>query len=193
MTSQKGSARVIIIIALIVLLIGALGYIFWKNNINKDEAVKSPGGSSASEPSKSAAKLPDMIIYDPTVNVMKKDDVSGLKDAPDDFKQFIVSLLGKDGENTNAEAESNCFSIITVHKIYKQKYATGGVTAGGDCAGGAAVLWGIVDGSWKDIAGTQNIGFPCEDLERYKVPSEIAGSSCYDPKSPGGSRNYTQA
>lgn len=35
-SSQKGSAHVIIIVGLIILLIGALGFIFWQNFLNHD-------------------------------------------------------------------------------------------------------------------------------------------------------------
>ena len=37
MTSQKGSAHLLIIIGLVVLLLGSLGFIFWQNFVQTDD------------------------------------------------------------------------------------------------------------------------------------------------------------
>ena len=137
-------------------------------------------------------KLPDMITYEPAIEIVKTDDVAALKNAPESFKEFFVAAIKKDAAAINTESQDNCYTMYSVNKIYKQKYASGGIGAGGDCVGGAAVLWGVVDGNWKEISGTQNTGFACEALRKHQVPSEIAGTICIDPYSEEVEQSYSQ-
>ena len=192
MNKQKGSAHVIIIVGLVVLIISLLGLSFWQNYKIKNNETDTSKIDTAAGSDKSSDTNLDMITYDPAVEITDEADISALKNAPESFKKFIIASIGKDNNSAEAAQSNDCFSIYTVEKIYKQKYAAGGVGAGGECEGGAAVLWGMVDGEWKDISGTQNVSYPCVELEQYKVPSAIAGTTCYDPNSPNFSRSYNQ-
>lgn len=48
-SKQSGSAHVIIIVILVIALLGALGFVFWKNYMNKDDAKKVETGTSVKE------------------------------------------------------------------------------------------------------------------------------------------------
>ena len=64
---------------------------------------------------------------------------------------------------------------MTVETLRTDGFASGGVN---DC-GGYAALWAVVDGDWKEIQSTQET-WGCAALERYEVPSGVAGETCYD-------------
>lgn len=64
---------------------------------------------------------------------------------------------------------------VAVQMLRTDGYAVGGVN---DC-GGCAALWATVDGRWKEIAGTQD-SWDCAILRRYRVPSDLSGTTCYD-------------
>lgn len=75
---------------------------------------------------------------------------------------------------------------MTVQTLRTDGYAVGGVN---DC-GGYAAMWAVVDGQWTEIQGTQD-SWECRTLERYQVPSDVAGTSCYDYKT-GKAHEYSQ-
>ncbi len=50
--SQKGSTHVVIIAALILIIIGVLGFVFWQNFIHKEPIAKEPGVSKTDNPTK---------------------------------------------------------------------------------------------------------------------------------------------
>ena len=187
-SSQKGDAHVVIIISLVVALVAIIGFVFWQNFMQKKDTISNKSSTSAS------STLPDMIVYDPAVEVANATDTSKLINSPSSLKTFIIDNINK--YNTPNKAKSPvCVRIITINKVYKQQYAIGGVgTSGGnDCVGSAGILWELSGNSWIQIASTQNVGFECTELEVYKVPSAIAGTTCFDSATSNGSRVYNQS
>ena len=74
-----------------------------------------------------------------------------------------------------------------VDRVYGD-YATGS-------APGHYAIWGPKDGSGavEEVAGTQNLGMKCSQLEAAKVPSELVDSECYafDGSNNTGPQPYT--
>lgn len=88
------------------------------------------------------------------------------------FKRYIGGLADALAADPTCAAAD--YSGITVEVMRTDGYAAGGV----NCAGGYAALWAVVDGSWKQIAGTQD-AWDCRVLRKRDVPSDVAGDSCY--------------
>ncbi len=190
--SQSGNAHIVIIVILVIALVSTLGFVFWQNFMqDKDDSAK-----TSKQTSQNATILPDMIEYPTTVLVKSDAETAQLTNAPASFKDFVVQTIKADNIAISAE-NSKCVRVIGVDKIYKQSYTLGSVGATGlsgnedGCLGGAVILWGIVSGSWIQIGMTQDIGFLCEELEKYKVPSAIAGTTCFDGSENG--RAYSQS
>jgi hypothetical protein len=150
-----------------------------------DDAAETPAATSSSPSPSEEARL---IAYaggeSPGVEVRKPADVDKLEGAPDAFKTFVGDAVRR------LVADSTCSDAyvgITVEFLRTDGYAVGGVN---DC-GGYAALWAVVDGEWKEIAGTQE-AWECKVLERYQVPSDIVGDTCYDYDAQK-ERHYEQA
>ena len=146
-----------------------------------DEAPSSPATSSPpaspSEPTSSeAAPEPELIPYaggeSRGFEVKGRDDADKMTGAPAPFKRFIGGVAQEIAD------ESSCtdgYVGVTVEMLRTDGYASGGVN---DC-GGYRALWAVVDGQWKEIAGSQEM-WDCAVLRRYAVPSDVAGDACYD-------------
>jgi hypothetical protein len=75
-------------------------------------------------------------------------------------------------------ARADCSSSdvgVTVQTLRTDGYAAGSVN---EC-GGYRALWAVVDGRWRQIEGTQE-AWDCRGLRQFRVPSDVAGTSCYD-------------
>lgn len=122
------------------------------------------------------APEPRLIVYaggeSPGVEVRAGADAENLRGAPDAFKAFIGRTAQ---EVADASSCSDGYVGVTVATLRTDGYAVGGVN---DC-GGYAALWATVDGEWQEIAGTQE-AWDCTVLERYAVPSDVVGTTCYD-------------
>jgi hypothetical protein len=147
-----------------------------------DRAADSPTGTPTpsseppSSPSGSPTEEAQLIAYaggeSAGVEVRKPADVEKLDGAPDSFKAFIGDIVRR------LLADSTCsdgYVGVNVQILRTDGYAVGGVN---DC-GGYAALWAVVDGQWKEIAGTQE-AWECKVLEQYEVPSDVVGTTCYD-------------
>jgi hypothetical protein len=143
---------------------------------NEDADLASrDAGPSPIGPSESAPE-PRLIAYagadSPGVEVQATVDAANLRGAPKAFKRFI----GRTAQQVaDASSCSDGYVGVTVATLRTDGYAVGGVN---DC-GGYAALWATVDGRWKEIAGTQE-AWDCAVLERYAVPSDVVGTTCYD-------------
>lgn len=187
----------ILTITFAMALLGALGFIVWQNFIYHEPAVEkistgttaSSGAKIKTDPSVKGPALPDMIDYGSGIKIATQSDLTKLTNAPATLSSYLYGVI----EQANATGETDgCTTVITVKKVYKQLYATGGVgVTGNGCGGGYAALWGDTESSWKKLAGSQNDGFGCNDLTKYKVPAAIAGATCIDGTHPEG-RSYTQ-
>ena len=149
----------------------------------------SPSSPSQSGPATSSeSPEPRLIGYaggeSPGVEVHDRADVRKLDGAPAAFKQFIARTAER------LVKKSSCDDAavgVTVETLRTDGYAVGGVS---DC-GGYAAMWAVVDGRWKEIQGTQD-SWECRILKRYRVPSDVAGTSCYNYKT-GKAHHYSQA
>jgi hypothetical protein len=135
-----------------------------------------PGASETPTPKSGTAPEPRLIAYaggeSPGVEVHARVDAKNLRGAPEAFKRFI----GRTAQQVvDASSCSDGYVGVTVATLRTDGYAVGGVN---DC-GGYAALWATVDGRWKEIAGTQE-AWDCAVLERYSVPSDVVGATCYD-------------
>lgn len=192
-SKNQGSALIVLIIILSVAILGVLGYVVWNNffapkNINTEQVT----GQKSNESGEEVSTIPDLITYDPAIVIKGSSDTAQLTNAPESFKSYVVSDINEANKEIKAQS-SDCYRVITVKTIYLQRFVNGGVSTQGSCAGGAAALWALRDGMWILVDVTQSIGFECEKLEAYKVPSKIAGDTCFsmDPAYPDG-KPYSQ-
>lgn len=119
---------------------------------------------------------PRLIVYaggeSPGVEVQKRADAKNLRGAPKAFKRFIGNKAQRLADHSTC---GDGYVGVTVERVRTDGFGVGGVN---DC-GGYVALWAVVDGRWKEIAGTQDI-WNCGVLKRHVVPSSIAGDRCYD-------------
>ncbi|GAB3768567.1 hypothetical protein FB382_002692 [Nocardioides ginsengisegetis] len=138
------------------------------------DAPTSPAPTSASPTQQEEA--PRLISYaggeSPGVEVKQRSDAAHLTGAPADFKQFIGDLAQ---QNADASSCADGYVGVTVQTLRTDGFAIGGVN---DC-GGYLALWAVVDGHWKEVAGTQEL-WDCKILARYQAPSDVVGDACYD-------------
>ena len=149
------------------------------------EAVD-PEPTETPEPTESAAAR--LLAYaggeSPGAEIRSQADADKLEGAPAAFKQFIGRTAERLADGSTCE---DGYVGVTVEFLRTDGYAVGGVN---EC-GGYRALWAVVDGSWKEVAGSQEM-WDCAVLQRYTVPSEIAGSRCYDYDAQK-ERDYEQA
>lgn len=144
------------------------------------EPVNPPAMSSAPAPSatatSSSANSTDGVVrFDRGDNdelfIEKPADVEKLTGTSPEFKAFIADQVA----NLTPPAGANDCQVGVGVAIYDPAgFARGGVNA----CGGYAALWGIQDGKWKELIGTQDL-WACADLRKFKVPSTIA-DTCYE-------------
>ena len=150
--------------------------------------ASTPTKSSPDPTQDPASAPPQLISYDGDgshpAEVRTTADANNLASAPDSFKKFI----GRTAERLTggATCEGGYFGV-TVRTLRTDGYAVGSVN---EC-GGYAALWAIVDGDWKEIEGTQDL-WDCAVLAQHRVPSDIAGDTCYD-RNAQAQHSYQQA
>jgi hypothetical protein len=135
---------------------------------------------SGATPSSSPSAAAELIRYDQEepagVSIAKAAEVSKLKGAPDDFKQFIAGLI--DGLKT--PPDEDCQFTVGVEKIDTSGFASGNQHS----CGGAVYIWAKRDGVWQEIWGGQELP-DCDTMEKYSVPTTIVGDKCLDAKKHG--------
>jgi hypothetical protein len=163
-------APLLVAAAVIVLTVGVtLG------TPQRSEPPRAP--APAPSPTRAPASAdPKLISYDgdgsDQAEVRTTADANNLAGAPDSFKKFI----GRTAERlTNGATCEKGYVGVTVKSLRTDGYAVGTVN---DC-GGYVAMWAIVDGDWKEIDATQDL-WDCATLAEYRVPSDIAGDTCYD-------------
>jgi hypothetical protein len=134
-----------------------------------------PGALATADAAPAHAK-PRLIVYaggeSPGVEVQSRADAKQLSGAPRSFKRFIGRKAQRLSDRSTC---SHAYVGVTVERVRTDGFAVGGVN---DC-GGYAALWAVVHGHWKQIQGTQEI-WSCAVLKRHRVPSSVAGNTCYD-------------
>ncbi|HET8717109.1 MAG TPA: hypothetical protein VFM50_05105 [Nocardioidaceae bacterium] len=154
-----------------------------------DPEENDPGDPQPADPRSSPDRSPGRLLAyaggeSPGIEVRTPADVRNLRGAPADFRRFIARTVRA------LKAESTCDPAavgIFVQTVRTDGYAVGAVD---DC-GGYQVLWTVVDGRWQQVAGTQD-GWRCALLRRYRVPSDVSGTKCYDAEQ-GTTRDYQQS
>jgi hypothetical protein len=150
------------------------------------EPSETPEPTESMEPTESAA--PRLLAYaggeSPGAEIHNQADADKLDGAPEGFKRFIGRTAERLADGSTCE---DGYVGVTVEFLRTDGYAVGGVN---EC-GGYRALWAVVDGRWKEIAASQEM-WDCAVLERYRVPSEIAGEHCYDYDAQK-ERDYQQA
>ncbi len=133
--------------------------------------IGSFGGAASAAP---VAK-PRLIVYaggeSPGVQVQSWADRKELRGAPRSFKRFIGHKAQRLAHHSSC---THAYVGVTVERLRTDGYAVGGIN---EC-GGYAAMWAEVHGHWKEIQGTQDT-WSCGVLKRHRVPSSIAGTSCY--------------
>lgn len=135
-----------------------------------------------------ASTPPQLISYaggeSAGVEVLTTADANNLAGAPDSFKKFI----GRTAERLTSGASCEGGYVgVTVKTLRTDGYAVGAVN---EC-GGYVALWAIVAGDWKEIDATQDL-WDCAALAQHRVPSDIAGDTCYD-RDAQAQHSYQQA
>lgn len=132
--------------------------------------------TTAPTPASPTAQKALLINYaggeSPGVVVHDRAGAKDLRGAPASFKQFIGTTAQKIADTSKCDAGA---VGVTVQTLRTDGFAVGGVN---DC-GGYAAMWAEVDGHWQEIQGTQD-SWECAVLEKYAVPSDVAGTTCYD-------------
>ncbi len=140
----------------------------------RSEPPRAPAPSPTQAP---ASAEPKLISYDgdgsDRAEVRTTADANNLAGAPDSFKKFI----GRTAERlTRGATCGKGYVGVTVQSLRTDGYAVGAVN---ECGGGHVAMWAIVAGDWKEIDATQDL-WDCAVLAKYRVPSDIAGDTCYD-------------
>ncbi|KQT92225.1 hypothetical protein ASG49_09805 [Marmoricola sp. Leaf446] len=153
----------------------------------RDEQPRATAPSATQEPDlPTTSRAPDdvtppaeprLISYDGDgsgrAQVRTRADANNLAGAPDSFKEFI----GGTAERLSRGAACDQGLVgVAVQSLRTDGYAVGAVN---DCDGGYVAMWAMVDGGWTEIQATQDL-WSCAVLAQYRVPSDIAGDTCYD-------------
>lgn len=155
--------------ALVVLAIVAGGAAGWGVSRASHHSTRA-GGASAGE-------QVHVVSYVTRANpngltIDRASRVGELTGASTAFKQFLASKAGR-------VLKPRLCPSPTTFNIYA--YATSGFAMGvvSDC-GGYQAIWGIKNGAWTQLIGTQG-GWICSDLHRLGAPKGIlANEQCAD-------------
>jgi hypothetical protein len=114
------------------------------------------------------------------VTVQTRADATKLTGTTRAFRQFVVANVPK------GSADCSAGGSISVQAWRADGFAVGDVF---ECPGGYRAIWGTDGGaSWRELVGSQDI-WSCRQLQRYHVPTSIAGDKCYGA---GELRDYRQ-
>jgi hypothetical protein len=163
-SSQAGSAHVVVALVLVVAIIGAIGYLYWRQTGNQ-------------------AKAQANVSFSQEVEVTGDTDVDELAGASVELKKFIVGRI--DTLNKESDSEGfDCFNVVNARTVIQQKYAIGDIFTDGDneeCGGRSTEIWALdTNNTWQIVEGTQDEIFTCDKLKKYSIPVEIAGAECYN-------------
>jgi hypothetical protein len=120
-----------------------------------------------------------LISYgDDGVRIRSKADVDQLEDAPQSFKDYMVleieELLMLDEDLGRPEGCDEPPTLV-VKAVHTSGYASGAFVR----CGGAASIWAIIGGLWREVwSGQENPS--CDEMHRLGVPNGIAPETCRD-------------
>lgn len=180
MKRQQGEILTIIAILVAVLLVAVVGWVVYEK-VTGEQTQNSPTVENIAE-TDTQQTTPVYKDYrtngDSTGKELKTEaDVKALE-ASDKLKVFFTSGLAE--------------SIYPIVDRVQGSYAVGLTSSNA----GAYVVWGPEGGTGeiKVVAGTQNVGFKCDDLKAAKVPSKLVDNKCYkfDGSADNGAEEYNQ-
>ncbi len=170
---QQGSAHAVVVIVLVLALITALGWIFYQNFVYKAPTKKDTElvviDKSKKQDTNTAKQYHDFRTdkKDTTgVVVASASDVDKLTDAGSALKAYFKANAGMVMDGMTMK--------YTVDRL------EGDYAVGVDNMTSAYLIWGPKDGTGAiaNVAGTQNEGFSCTNLEAAKVPYELVDGKC---------------
>jgi hypothetical protein len=118
--------------------------------------------------------------------IAKPSDIDQIAGTSDEFQAFVLDLLDQLQADAKKDQCEGAYVGVGVQRYRTDGYAMGSAN---EC-GGAAVLWGVVDGSWQQLIASQDV-WDCAVLEKYQVPSSVAGHKCWSEAS-NGVEKYNQ-
>lgn len=98
---------------------------------------------------------------------MTESDLDWLAGAPQDFIDFVASML---------EPPGDCRTVVTVDEVQAAGWALGAVEG----CGGAVVIWQRSDQGWGDALASQD-ALACDDLAMAGVPPALLAGSDGSP------------
>lgn len=194
---SSGTSRNIIgVLLVLVLLAGAAfgGYNYAKKQAQKDadakvadlqkqidglKAAQSAATQTTTDTSTTTSTAPQATYVDFRVN--KKDgtgvsikavaDISKLTSIGSDLKAYLEQNVGKQTKDLTGKSVATTY---TIDRLY------GNYAVGTSNSGNAYQVWGPKNGTGAIavVAGTQNLGYSCDDLTAAKVPADLVDSKC---------------
>lgn len=128
-----------------------------------------PTPTQKPSPTPSPSQKPKPPARWTTLNVTLEtpQDAWAVAELPIEFQGMVARVLsGDDG----------CTPVIDVMEVHPDGFVWGG-EGGGDCGGGARILWGNQSGKWEPLFGMQDILY-CEEFERAGVPKGTSSLDC---------------
>lgn len=184
--TSQGSVYGIVAAVIGVVLLAAVGFVFWQNFMGKKGGEESKVTQQADKKKetpkeeKKAEIVPDLIDYGKDgVAIATEADLAKLTNASEPFKAHIWEQV-KSNTSTipSSTGQMNCNATVVVRKLYKQAYAEGALET--TCGPRSNQLWGNPDGAWKLLTGAHATWYMCEPLRQYKVPSIIVENKCFE-------------
>lgn len=122
------------------------------------------------------------------VKLHNPDDVSRLVGAPEDFKAYlhdrikadsqkIVATLASEGKTLKSE---ECDFAVEIRLWGAAPNVATGRERGCNTKS-SDVIWSKENGQWRRVARMQG-GWDCAVLDRYRVPADITGATCWYDK-----------
>jgi len=127
-SKQSGSTHVIIIVILIIALLGTLGFVFWKNYINKDDTKKVETGTSAKK-----EDIPKPVTY----KTYQADTHPISFQYPDSWTLENAKADNNYGFHRSVDVKTNKGDVVS--------FFTGGQGIGGTCGGSDIPVRSTID------------------------------------------------
>ena len=119
------------------------------------------------------------------LELRKAGEVKLLKGAPDDFREFMRRTIRAETQEIKKSLRNRGKTLESAGCEFAVEFRVWGVGPGvatgrerGCERDSADVIWAEKDGVWQRVARMQG-GWDCEVLDRYRVPADITGSTCW--------------
>lgn len=163
-------------ITLVALAIVAGGAVGWGiTRINHHDKPSSAGTKTRDVVTTAPTRIVDYITkaHPEGVDVNKPTMVNQLTDSSPEFKQFVANTV--QGMIDRHQCPTAALGL-TIARYATNGYAFGAVN---EC-GGYIAIWGVKNGTWKLLIGTQDI-VHCQELHKDGVPKGLLfDGKCYN-------------